>query len=307
MRNLILVMMLGCSCPALADEVEMERFRDFLPAQIVNIGEEERKQSVPIAYINAANLALSSFGPDIIQAQLNSLMYSGLADYSGAKRAFQADLGQAVTGELTVGQIHELGYRSERIGLQYVNFFSYGYIHTITETSATLRGTVQIIGETIAYPINYVTIRCFKVQAYCSYNQVALIVPDRNSWTQTYSVSEIADEFYRITRWEGNQIDATPVTENRCRTNRLTFNFGSEEFFEVVTNNVAGECKTDLGIAIPPLQQPRISKIIDGTKVIDGEFKRIQDEASSYYASAFRRGLQQKYSKTDRAANASSR
>jgi hypothetical protein len=297
-------LLLSWPCVALADEAEMLKYRDFLPAQIASMSEEERKQSVPIAYIEATNLALSDFGPDVIQAQLNSLLYSGLADYYGAKRAFQADLGQAVTGELTVGQIHELGYRSERIKLQQVNFFSYGYSHSINENAATLRGTVQIIDEKIAYPINYVTVKCFKAEGYCSYNQIALTLPDRNSWAQTYSVIQIADEFYRITRWEGKQIDATPFTVNSCRTNRLTFNFDSEEFFEVVTNNSVGDCETELGITIPRLQQPRVSKIIDGTKLMNEEFQRIQAEANGYYASAFRQRLQEKAAKGGRLTKA---
>ena len=47
-----------------------------------------------------------------MQSSLNTLMYNGLADYEGAWRAFQADLGEDATGELTVGQISTLLYRA---------------------------------------------------------------------------------------------------------------------------------------------------------------------------------------------------
>ncbi|WP_296096989.1 hypothetical protein [uncultured Agrobacterium sp.] len=304
MRKWLCALVLSWPGGVFADDAALLKFRDFLPAQIASMSEDERKQSVPMAYLMATNLALSEFGSDVLQAQLNSLLYDGLADFEGAKRAFQTDLGQVVTGDLTVGQINELSYRSERIKLQPVNFFSYGYSHSINENYAALRGTVQIIDEKIAYPVNYVTVKCHKAEGYCSYNQVALTLPDRNSWAQTYSVMEVADEFYKITRWEGKQIDATPFTVNRCRTNRLTFNFESEEFFEVATNNSARDCETELGVTIPRLQQPRVSKIIDGTQLMNAEFQRIQDEASGYYASAFRQRLQQKSAKGGRVTQA---
>ena len=306
MKKLVLLALLGFPIAAHADDDAMKRFKDFLPSQIARMSEEERKQTVPIAYSTAANLALADVGNLVFQAQLNSLMYDGLANFDAAKRAFQSDLGETPTGDLTVGQIHELGYRAERIKLQYVNFFSYGFSSLINQDSAVVRGTLKIIDENIAYPVNYVTIKCYRSEGYCSYNQLALTLPTRNSWSQTYSVMEVADEFYKITRWEGQQIDALPLGVTSCRTNRLSFNFATKEFYEIATNNSSGDCDTSLGVVIPRLEKPRVSQIIDGTEIMNSEFQRIQTEASGYYATAFRKSLREKTAKSGRVARPAS-
>ena len=89
----------------MADEDSIARFKDYLPQQILEMPKEERSRSVPMMFVGAANLAASEAGDIILQANLNVLMYEGLADYEGAKRIFQADLGEEPTGELTVWQI----------------------------------------------------------------------------------------------------------------------------------------------------------------------------------------------------------
>jgi len=266
---------------------EGDTYRDFTPDELLILSLEERQSSVPIMFTNAANLAVSPLGDSVIGAMLSTLMYDGFADYDLAVRAFQSDLGEEVTGELTVWQIHQLGYRAARTRLGYVSFFPFGAGGSIREDFASVTGTATILGDQIAYPVNYVTIECLRQDMTCRYRQVALLIPDENSWTQSYGVSEIADQWFRVTRWEDEQIDATPFDNSTCRITQLSFNFRSEEYYEVARNNSEGDCELGF-VTLPRLEQPRITQIVDGYDVIAETFQEIQDEAASYYSSAFR-------------------
>ena len=72
---------------AAADKESVALFKDYLPHQILEMPEEERSQSVPIMFIGAASLGTSKAGAVILQAQLNTLMYEGLADSAGANES----------------------------------------------------------------------------------------------------------------------------------------------------------------------------------------------------------------------------
>lgn len=277
-----------CCTVAQADEAAIARYKDYYPEQIMQLSEKERQSSVPMMFTGVANQAMSEAGELLVQSALNSLMYNGLSDIEAAKRAFQKDLGESPTGRLTVWQLHQLGYRSSRLNLTYVNFFSLDYGGTMNADVASVKGTVKIIDERIAYPINHVDVECFRTNGYCKYRQVALTLPDENSFSQSYVVSEIIDEYYKITRWDGQQIDATPYNSAACRINQLIFNFETKEYFEIARNNTSADCELALGVTLPRLEKPRVSQIVDGQDIINAEFKRLNDEAFGYYSSDFR-------------------
>lgn len=167
--------------------------------------------------------------------------------------------------------------------------FEYG--GSITTDYATVKGTVKIIDERIAYPVNHVVVKCYRAESYCTYRQVALTLPDENSFAQSYSISTVADDYYKITRWDEKQIDAVPYDNTACRTNQLSFNFLTKEFFEIARNNTSGDCDTGLGVTMPRLEKPRVSQIVKGDDIVNAEFKRLGEEAASYYSSAFRERL----------------
>lgn len=273
---------------ARADEDGVAHYRDYLPEQLLALSEEELSSSVPMMFSGAANLARSPAGDLVMQANLNSLMYNGFADYEGAKRAFQADLGEEPTGSLTVWQIHTLGYRASRINLTSVSFFPFEFGGTMIDEWAFVKGTVKIIDDKIAYPINHVYIKCSRSDGTCEYRQIALTLPDENSWAQSYYVGEIADETYQITQWEGQLIDAVPMNNTACRTTQLSLNFETQEFFEIARNNTTGDCQTMLGVTLPRLEKPRVSQIVDGREIVDAEFEAIRKDAFTFFSSAFR-------------------
>lgn len=273
---------------ARSEEDAVAKYRNYLPDELLELSEEERLGSVPMMFNGAASLATSPAGDLIIQANLNSLMYNGFADYEEAKRAFQADLGEEPTGTLTVWQIHTLGYRASRLNLTSVSFFPFDFGGTMIDKWAFLNGTAKIIDEKIAYPINHVDIECSRDRGVCEYRQIVLTLPDESSWGQSYNVSEMADDTYRITRWEGQVIDAVPINDTACRTTQLSLNFETQEFFEIARNNTAGDCETSLGVSLPRLEKPRVSQIVDGREIIQAEFDAISRETYSFLSGDFR-------------------
>jgi hypothetical protein len=273
---------------AFAQPEAVAEFRNFLPTQIEGLSEEQRKH-VPVMYLQAANLASAPFGDLVMQGQLNELMYGGLADYEGAKKAFQADLDDEPTGDLTVWQIHQLGYRSDRKRLGFVGFFPLAFGGTMTDDFASVQGTLRMIEERIAYPVNHVKIDCWKGASLCRYQQFVLTIPDENSWAQSYMISELVDETYRITRWENQQIDAVQTYAGACRINHLSFNFTAQEFYEIARNNSGEQCDLTLSGTLEPLKKPRVSQIVDGKDIVGSEFQRIDEEVYEYLASGYRK------------------
>lgn len=272
---------------AAAQDDAVAEFKDYLPQEIASFSDEERDQ-VPMMFLWASNLAVSPAGDLVLQSHLNSLMYEGLSDFEAAKKAFQTDLGEAATGDLTVSQVHALSYRASRLNMTPVGFFPFKFGGTISDDVASVRGTLKILDENIAYPVNHVKIRCEREEGICTYQQVALLLPDETSFAQTYHVSDVADEFYRITHWGTDQVTAVPLFEAGCRTNQLTMNFTTQEFYEITRNLSSGDCDTAVGVSIPKLERPRIAQIVDGEELIAAEFKQIQEETYGYFSSAFR-------------------
>ncbi|MFG6661446.1 hypothetical protein [Sulfitobacter sp. 915] len=290
-RTILICFLVFAGC-AYADSDAVEKYRNYLPEQLLALPEDERSSSVPMMYSSAANLAASPAGDFITQARLNSLMYNGFSEFEGAKRDFQVDLGEEPTGNLTVWQLHTLDYRTSRLNMTFVSFFPFTFNGEIAGNMAFVKGTLTMLDDKIAYPVNHVDIVCDRQEGTCKYRQVALTLPDETSWAQSYHVGEIANETYRITRWDKNQIDAVPMNNTACRTNQLSFNFETKEFFEIARNNTSENCQLFGESNIPRLEKPRISQIVDGWDIISDEFEAIKKEAYSFYSSSFRSQLE---------------
>jgi hypothetical protein len=285
-RFILATAIIGALLPtsgAHADDDAMEKYRDWLPSQILSMPEEQRRSEIPIAYVMSAKTEDLA-----IQSYLNTLMYSGLADFDGAKRRFQADLGEPQTGNLTVGQVTELAFRADRMQLTPVYFFSYKFGGRINQYSARVRGTVKILDENIAYPVNYVEINCEKEAGICNYRQFILDLPDKNSWSQSYRVTETFNDEFTITRWEKDRLDARPLLEGSCRIPELRLNFATNGFYEIVTNAPEGDCELLSGESLPKLEKPRISQIVDGDPLIRAVFQKIGEENYKFLSSEFR-------------------
>lgn len=286
MHKLKLLLLFFSISIAYADDSEMRKYRNFTPQQINDLSDDERKSKVPMGYLQAANTGSDKHADLFFGMQLNKLMYPGLYDYSVAIRAYQSDLGESQTGVLSVGQIYDLNKRYELQGLSRVLFPSQ-YMHNISSNHAFIEGTMIIVDEKIAWPINHIKIACYKSQNYCRQDEIDLELPDQNSWTGSYQVIQNDPVFYDITKWSVDSIDgASRDTESSCRTTTVNFNFKTKEFY-YTTRNSGGKCDI-LGVSIPRLAKPRIAQIIDGSKVIQEEFAKIDKLAFDMLSSDFK-------------------
>ena len=271
---------------ASATEDAVEKYKNYLPEQIKNIPDKVRESEVPMMYIFAAQNGIAKDSDLLFASQLNSLMYSGVSDYQLAVRAFQKDLGDKPTGELTVSQIHKLELRSSMQKLSRLGFPN-RYISNKSENNAMVEGTMIIIDDTIAWPVNHITLRCYRKEGYCEMSQINVEFPNEKSWTQTYQVVENQIEYYDIKNWGADVVDAmVPESPNKCRTTSLNLNFKTKEFY-YTTRNAGGSCEV-LGATFEKLPKPRISQIVDGEKIFNEAFQKVEAGAYNVLSSDFK-------------------
>lgn len=257
-----------------ADEDAMLKYKDFTPQELATLSEEERHSSVPMAYSSAAGTGLSKGSKLLFAMQLNTLMYPAIGNYKLAVKQYQRDLGDKGTGILTVSQIYKLGKRSEFQKLSKV-FFPNQYSSYKAKNFASVQGTMVIHDERIAYPVNHTKLTCYKSGNYCELEQLYLSFPKIDSWSANFQVMEAATEYFDITSWEENTIDAIPSDSGSgCRKTSFNLNFKTKEFYQI-TRNGDKECEV-LGTTFPKLEKPRIAQIVDGEKIINTEFTNLK-------------------------------
>lgn len=273
---------------AYADDAAVRKYRDYTPQRLSGLSKEKLKSEVPMMYAMAAQRGLSVGSNLLFGVELNQLMYPGLHDYSSAVKAFQVDLGDKPTGGLTVWQIHQLEQRSDMQKLSRVNFPNQ-FTSFITDAYAVVQGTMIIVDDKIAWPINHVRVSCSKSRGSCELDQLHFVLPDENSWSQTYQVMENSTESYVIARWDKDSIESHPLgTSKDCRNTGLSFNFKIKEFY-FITRNAGGDCKLMLGSELEKLTKPRVAQVVDGKKIVDEKFSEIQKAAYNVLSSAFRK------------------
>lgn len=286
-----LLLIFFITLPAYADDAAVRKYRDYTPKQLSSLSKEKLKSEVPIMYTMAAQRGLSVGSDLLFGMELNQLMYPGLHDFSSAVKAFQADLGDKTTGDLTVWQIHQLEQRASMQKLSQVGFPDQ-FSSFITDGYAVVQGTMIIVDDNIAWPINHVRVSCSKVENSCELDQLHFILPGENSWTQAYQVMESSTESYEIARWGQDSIESHPFgTSKDCRNTSLNFNFKTKEFY-FITRNAGGDCKLMLGGELEKLAKPRVAQIVDGEKIIEEKFSAVQKTAYNVLSSAFRKRVE---------------
>jgi hypothetical protein len=274
---------------AFADEKAVKKYRNYTPDQIKSLPEKILQNDLPANFQFAAELGLTKGSEVLFAMQLNQLMYPGMGDYKAAVKAFQIDLGDAPSGLLTVSQIDSLGQRSSMQKLSRI-LFSAEFSSRKSNDSAFVQGTMKILDDKIYLPINHVKLRCWRQANYCEFDQISIAVLNKDSWPQSYQVIEHGTEYLKISRWDEDSIDAVPQeTTTVCRTVSFNLNFKTREFF-YITRNGGGDCEI-LGTILDKLPKPRISQIVDGTKIIGEEFGQIEKSAYEMLASDFRKKM----------------
>ena len=214
-RKPFFLLLIGLATAGLAnaDDNAVKKFRNFTPQQIQALPDKVKSSELPMMYSFAAQTGLASDAALLFSMQLNKLMYAAVGDYSAAVRAFQADIGDPPNGVLTVHQIYQLEYRANLQKLSPVAFPS-DFISWISSDGAAVKGTLTMLDEKVAWPINHHNIVCFKMQKQCEVTQVMLDLPGDKSWAQRYQVMVDSTEYYNITRWTNDAIDVTLPLES---------------------------------------------------------------------------------------------
>lgn len=237
-----------------ADEKAVQKYRNYTPQQIAAMPEKTRSSELPMMYIWAAQKGMAKGVDLVFGMELNKLMYPGLADYKRAVMEFQKDLGDPPNGVLTVWQIHQLTKRSE---MQALGSFTFPdrFISFKNADYAKVEGTMRILDDRIAWPINHQVMRCYKQRGVCELEELLVMVPNDSSFAQAYSVMRRDPDFYEITKWDQDVIEATVSdTGNACRSTTVTLNFKAKEFY-FITRNGTKECDV-MGTPIPRLEKP---------------------------------------------------
>ena len=289
--NLYLLLIFLTTLTAYADDAAVCKYRDYTPKQLSSLPEQKLRSDVPIMYTMAAQRGMSVGSDLLFGMELNQLMYPGLHDYSSAVKAFQADLGDKQTGVLTVWQIHQLEQRASMQKLSRVSFPDQ-FSSFITDGYAVVQGTMIIVDDKIAWPINHVRVTCSKSESSCDLDQLHFVLPDENSWSQTYQVMESSTETYEVARWDKDSIESHPLgTSKDCRNTSLSFNFKTKEFY-FITRNAGGDCKLMLGGELPKLAKPRVAQIVNGEKIIEEKFAEAQKTTYNVLSSDFRKRVE---------------
>ena len=246
----------------------------YTPEQIAGLSNDEKKTDLPIAY-RVKNLKSAKIFSEGAVLHLDFLRYPDpFGNLKKAIELFQSDLGDKVSGNLTIGQLFILAKRSGFVQQSMTSIEPLGaslsaYKDKYSDGHANVQGTLTILGEQIASPINSIEINCYKTEGTCEWLQ--LEVQDSadfdsflNSFGETIYVSKY-ETTYKIVDWSGEQIIARPFDGGgpSCRSEVLTLNFPAEEFTLTSTNrNSESEpCKNIV------MDRPRVSQIVEGFSI----------------------------------------
>ncbi len=156
---------------------------------------------------------------------------------------------------------------------------------------AFLHGTLQILDEKAAFPVNKVKIDCNQGRGFCTLDEVDLKFPSRRDFSPSFTVFWTDPLHYRITRWTKDLIEANyEVSAKQCRNTKLQLNFKAKEYYMITTN--AGEQCEVLGVKFDKLKKPRISKIMDGEDLIQAEFDAFRKKQYEFLASGYRKRVE---------------
>ena len=267
-----------------------KKYKDFMPEQITALSKEARDK-IPMNILWAADLSLlPDRGSLAISMRLNQLMYSGLGNLSAAINAFQADLGEKVTGKLTVGQLVELTdrARSLEVNIPYLDTTLFASDSKIINMGyASVSGSLEIIGEKIANPINRTNIQCSKAEGKCRLERVSLNIPERNSfWTAVLILGPSSEEKFPIVSWSETNIETGISDNSACRVRSLSLNFTTKEYFYITKNGHNYDqqfCKD-----MPRLDGPRVARVVDGREMYNREKNKISDKQFEVMSSSFK-------------------
>lgn len=273
---------------SIADEA-LEKFSKFTPNQILEYAKINGEFHTP--YLFAAYEATSPQSKDLNTYRLNRLLYPAISDYETSIKLFQKDLGHDANGTLNIGEYVELERRSDAQNISKL-YFPLGFNSVIFDSGiGIINGTLILIDEDIAAPLNHAEVKCSKYSKTCTLEELQVYYDITGDSPDTFSIGTKKTYGYKVTYWDSNIIKASlDINEGDCRAVELNLNFNTKEFLQITTN-AETQCETVLGEKMPLLDKPRIAKIVDGHKVYATEYAKIRQIAFDYLSSDYRNSL----------------
>lgn len=210
-------------------------------------------------------------------------------DYLSAVRDFQSDIGVEQTGELTIGQYSELSRMFTRRRDTPIYASTPMSVYVI-DGYATAQGTWIIEGEDIAYPVNTAKVECSQRSMDCTMVQAEVAVPSLDSDQTSYGLT-LTTIRYEVISWKEDEVVARGIggLGPQCRTTLLTLNSSTEEVYEIARNAASEGCGVqDSPFSLPPLESPRISRMVDGWDVTYEYWQQRKRKTSEYLNSRIR-------------------
>ncbi len=223
------------------------------------------------------------FSDIIPRLGLAMLLYQ-FTDVKDGIRQFQQDLGEKVTGELTLRQIGELGKRKARLYETPVNLPTFTKINIYSDDGyVSTEGTWVLEGEQIAWPIQTTKITCRRDTRECVEITARLTVPGVDEDGDSYML-HVDSRSWSVLSWDSNQIIARDP--GRCRTAVLTVGLQSQEVYEITSNNEGKEC-SESPLRGLSLEKPRMARLVAGYELSTNFWEVRRKSHLDYISSSF--------------------
>jgi hypothetical protein len=204
-------------------------------------------------------------------------------DRIAAVRAFQDDLGQDATGELTFGQWQTLNRRFLRRRDIPIHANGFGTVY-IYEDYAGAEGTWMIEGDQIANPVNTSKIECDRAARTCTVIQADVSVPGLDDDDDSYWIG-LTTVPYEVISWSEDEIIARGLgglAGTRCRTTLLTLSAKSNEVYEITRNANEEGCQLGDVLSLPPLEAPQIARLVNGFDATREFWRKRREQTDEY-------------------------
>lgn len=188
-----------------------------------------------------------------------------------AVKEVQRKMQQDVTGTLTVGQLEHLVKMEKQLNEQPVKPLAVFGVNEVGD-SVFASGTMEIVREKIAYPINFHRLTA---------NRRTMTCRDDYFELQNGELIVLGDNTFEVVSWTADEVVCT--TEYNCRTEKLIIGLKTKEVTVITTNRDNPDCKD---FAPLKLEVPRVSRLVDPLKSANAYYEARRKEAEEFVSDA---------------------
>lgn len=237
------------------DEVGKLHAYDVLFAEL----KEEAKQASSLKKIDARIAFLLKQPFRDLLYEVNAWHDEGVREpaFINAVKEVQGKFGEKVDGDLTFSQLQRL-LKIANVYKTSKNVYVGDDFGVLSHSDwARVSGTLEIVGEQIAEPINYHSMELDRKSKICRDSHYYV---QNNDGLNGYYVYQFVT-FYEIVSWDEDEIICKK--DYSCRSEKILINLKSKAV-DIITTNLEGGvgCKD-----LPKLKSPRVSRLVDPSGV----------------------------------------